>query len=123
MRPKENALPRSRRLRKRFDYLATRKQGRRLHTPHFIILLNHNDTPHRRLGITVTKKIGSAVRRNRIKRLVREVYRQNLQLFPENMDIVFIAKPGAAALNYQAVEQEVMQVSGRMRSARGGRAR
>ncbi len=122
MRPKRNALPRSRRLRKRADYQAARKLSRRFHTSHFIILVTPSTTSDARLGITVTKKIGSAVHRNRIKRLVREVYRQNQQLFPDHTDIVFIAKPGAAALNYQAVRQEVMQVAGAMRSAREGHA-
>lgn len=120
MGPPKYPLPRSSRLRKRIDYKAAQEEGRKFHTPHFIILLKENTTPESRLGITVTKKIGSATQRNRIKRLVREVFRQNRQLFPDNRDIVFIAKRGAGSLNYQAVKNEVIQVQKTMKSSRQG---
>ncbi len=60
-----------------------------------------------RLGITVTKKIGNAVLRNRVKRLVRESFRRHKALFPAGLDVVFIAKPKAAAVEFQAVEREM----------------
>jgi ribonuclease P protein component len=49
-----------------------------------------------RLGITVTRKIGNAVARNRIKRLVREVFRLNRTRLPEGLDLVWVAKQQAA---------------------------
>jgi ribonuclease P protein component len=49
-----------------------------------------------RLGITVTRKIGNAVARNRIKRLVREVFRLNRARLPEGLDLVWVAKQQAA---------------------------
>ena len=52
---------------------------------------------HRRgLGITVTRKIGNAVARNRIKRLVREVFRLNRERLPAGLDLVWVAKQQAA---------------------------
>ncbi|MFN9809143.1 MAG: ribonuclease P protein component, partial [Deltaproteobacteria bacterium] len=60
-----------------------------------------------RIGITVTKKVGNAVARNRVKRLVREVFRQERARFPEGCDIVFIAKDGAPELRYEDVLAEV----------------
>jgi ribonuclease P protein component len=62
----------------------------------------------------VTKKVGTAVERNRIKRVVREVFRLNRSLFPTNHDVVFIAKRGAAGVDYQGVLDEVERASRRL---------
>lgn len=56
-----------------------------------------------RIGITVTRKIGKAVTRNRIKRLVREGFRRQRRDFPPGLDLVWIAKRGAAAIHYSDV--------------------
>ena len=60
-----------------------------------------------RLGITVTKKIGNAVKRNRIKRLLREFFRVNKSGFSSSQDIVVIAKKEAYELTYQDVCREL----------------
>ena len=94
------------RVRRRSEYQAIQKRGRRLHTRHFVILVLPNETGRRRIGVTVTKKVSSAVGRNRVKRLVREVFRRNRGLFPEGMDVVFVARSGAADLDYHRVLDE-----------------
>ena len=95
------------RIRRRSDYLQIQKRGRRLHTRHFIILVLPNETGLRRIGVTVTKKVSSAVGRNRVKRLVREVFRRNRSVFPDGSDVVLIARDGAAGLSYGQVLDEV----------------
>jgi ribonuclease P protein component len=62
---------------------------------------------HRRLGITVGKRIGSAVQRNRLKRLIREFFRQNRKVLPGSSDLVITAKEGAAGLNFWQVSEEL----------------
>jgi ribonuclease P protein component len=52
-----------------------------------------NAESYNRLGISVHRKTGNAVRRNRIKRLIREVFRLNRGLFPPSCDIVFTVRP------------------------------
>jgi len=47
-----------------------------------------------RLGISVQRKTGNAIRRNRIKRLIRETFRLNPDLFPPCCDVVFAVRPG-----------------------------
>lgn len=64
-----------------------------------------------RLGITVSKKCGNAVERNRVKRVVREVFRRNQKLFSAECDYVFIAKAGAAALSYDGLLAEVQGIA------------
>lgn len=59
-----------------------------------------------RLGIVVTRKIGNAVQRNRIKRVCRECFRMWPDLVPEGIDLVVIARGGASELGLQAVRGE-----------------
>ena len=55
----------------------------------------------------MTKKVGTAVQRNRIKRVVREVFRRNRHLFPAGHDLVFIAKRGSTDIEYGALLNEL----------------
>ena len=54
-------------------------------------VLDRGDDRAPRVGYTVTKKVGGAVFRNRIKRLVREVFRRNKSAFPRGTDVVLVA--------------------------------
>ena len=101
------------RLRARGDFLRVQKDGRRVHTPHFVIILLASE--QLRLGVTVTRKVAGSVGRNRIKRVVREAFRLNRQLFPEKTDVVMVARAGADGLDYGAVRGEIVQASEAMR--------
>ena len=94
------AYPPSARVRRRADYRRIQSGRSRVHTRHFLIVLAAAPVGTQRLGVTVTKKVGNAVVRNRIKRVVREVFRRNRELFPDATDVVFIAKQGAGAVRY-----------------------
>lgn len=104
------------RLKKRSEIRRAQAEGRRVHTPHFlVVVLGRPGQQRTRLGITVTKKVSSsAVGRNRVKRLVREVFRRNRDLFPAACDVVFIAKRGAPELGYDEVLTEARRASRRM---------
>src|SRR5262245_27384614 len=85
------------RLRRRADFIAVQTEGRKLHGRHVLAIARNRSDPGLvgRLGITVTKKVGNAVVRNRIKRLVREWMRQNGWV-PVGWDLVVVAKESAA---------------------------
>lgn len=96
------------RLRKRRDFLRVQENSARVSTAHFILLLASPPVPGpTRLGIVASKKVGGAADRNRAKRLVREVFRTQLALFPAGVDLVVIAKPGASELTFADVCREV----------------
>lgn len=95
-------------IRRRAEYQNCYRHGRRRHgtfaTLHFV----PNKHDHPRLGITVTRKVGSAVVRNRLKRRVREIYRRwNERPQLPALDLVFHLKPAARQASFEALEQEV----------------
>jgi ribonuclease P protein component len=79
------------RLRQRIDYLAVQSGGRKLHGRHVLAIARQRADANLagRLGLTVTKKVGNAVVRNRIKRLVREWLRLHGWI-PAGWDIVLV---------------------------------
>lgn len=73
-----------------------RTTGKSIHHTDFITVVTAGREPITRLGITVTKKVGTAVTRNKIKRQVREFFRLNKARLPNGIDIHIIAKNSAA---------------------------
>jgi ribonuclease P protein component len=94
------------RLRHRQDFLRAQAQGKRLHTRHFGVTLAPMAQGHPRLGLVVTRRLGKAVQRNRIKRVLREFFRRHQTGLPA-FDLVIMAKKGASALAYYQVEEEL----------------
>jgi len=90
------ALPRNSRLTKTGEFDRVYARGRRLHGPGFSLIYAANALGHNRLGISIRKKTGNAVRRNRIKRIIREAFRLHRDLFPPRSDIVVTVRPGFA---------------------------
>jgi ribonuclease P protein component len=105
------------RIKQRREFLQVQQGGRKHHVRHFIVFVSPRSTREpagaptdpsptlvpTRLGITVTRKIGNAVERNRIKRLVREVFRLHRARLPEGLDLVWVAKQQAAQASFADV--------------------
>jgi ribonuclease P protein component len=99
--------PSGKRMRRR-DFLTSTGEGVRRPTQFFIAFVrDRDDGGESRLGITVTRKVGGAVRRNRIKRLLREWFRSRRGEFG-SCDLVLIAKRGfPAALKLEDIERDL----------------
>lgn len=127
MRPPGEQLPREHHLKRRSEFLQAQREGERVHTRHYLIVVIARPEGPCRLGITTTKKVATAVGRNRIKRVLREVFRRNRDLFPEACDVVVIAKSGAAELGYEACLAELARarraLTAAARKARPSQAR
>jgi ribonuclease P protein component len=95
------------RIRNKRDYLTVYQQGVRSHSKHFTIITCRNPSGESRLGVTVSKKVGNSVKRNRIKRLLREFFRLHKAQFSPVQDTVIVARGAMPALTYQDVCMEL----------------
>ena len=106
----ERLLP-SERVRKRAEFRAIQGSGKKVHTDSFLVfVLPQKEVARARLGITVSKKVGSAHVRNRVKRLIREAFRRNKTLFPPGIDLVFVAKRTRMELELPQVVREIQKL-------------
>lgn len=97
--------------------MRVQRVGARAASRHFVLLRAEAWKPHEgacgpRLGITVSRKVGSAVARNRVKRRVREIFRHERPRLPGAEDLVLIARSGAAELSPEETRGEVLELLG-----------
>jgi ribonuclease P protein component len=110
-------------LTKRADFLAANKGLRNARTG-FVLLTRPNGGQGMRYGITVTKKIGNAVVRNRMKRRFRELLRAALpQHGLPNHDHVLIGRAGGVERDFQTMAAELDAVLARAAEGKGDAAR
>jgi ribonuclease P protein component len=107
---KQFSLTKDERLRKSLEFDQLFKKGERYQTENFLVIVHPNQLERRRLGIVVSKKVGKAVVRNRIKRLVREFFRLNKTQFPDSCDLLFVAKRRLEKASYSTVYDELKVV-------------
>lgn len=115
-------FPRSMRVRKRGDFRKVQRSGRKMGGRYLILLSMDNNLPASRFGITVSRKTGNAVTRNRIKRRIRELQRLNRGSTLTGKDIVVIATRQASEASFQEMEAEyrdLLRRSGLKKESRG----
>ena len=99
------------RLRARACFLAAQRRGRRIPGRNLVLYAlsrpEHERKERARIGITVSKKVGNAVVRNRVKRWLRESYRRMARSAPGGVDLVIIARPATAESTYQRTAEEL----------------
>ncbi|WP_126173096.1 ribonuclease P protein component [Altericroceibacterium xinjiangense] len=106
-------------LRRRADFLAANR-GLRVARPGFVLLVRPNDEQGKRYGITVTKKIGNAVVRNRMKRRFRELLRAALpdEGLPGH-DHVLIGREGGIERDFGKLQEELSAALARAVAGKG----
>lgn len=100
------------RLLKSGDFTAVFKEGKKTHTKSFMVCIfkkNNEQTGKKRLGISVGSAVGNAVRRNKLKRLIREYFRLNKIQILQNItaDIVINVKKDNQAQSFKDVAEEL----------------
>lgn len=110
-------LPRDQRLRAREDFQRVYRAGRAWAHP--LMVLHVVQRPEgRRAGFSISKKVGTATVRNRLRRRLREIVRAQAPGWKEGFDAVFVARPDAAAAEFLELGAVVVELSRRARLIR-----
>ena len=96
------------------DYKDIYEAGKKIHSGKFVLFARENSLGHARLGITVSRKIGCASKRNRIKRLFREIFRRFSAEIPNNIDMVINVKTGCVGAGFVELREEFITAVRRM---------
>lgn len=103
-----NTFPPLVRLRKRSEFLRLKDSVNKFATRGILVVWQENNLAYARLGVTVSKKVGCAVTRNRVKRFVRETFRKNRLLIPA-VDLNVIARSESARMDFAFMQQELLK--------------
>lgn len=98
-------------LKKNSDFGIVYRKGKSRANHQLVLYIMKNGTERNRLGISVSKKVGNSVVRHRVKRLIKEAYRLNENLFEKGYDLVFIARNDARDRTFEEMEKSVLHVS------------
>lgn len=107
----DESLSKRERLLKGWEFKAVFDKGWRIDKRFFVIYGIKNLLGFTRIGLSVPKKkVGTAVKRNRVKRILREVFRRNKERFLKSHDIVVVAKKGAEGLSFKEAEEIILSI-------------
>lgn len=112
------------RLHRSEEFIRLKRSGVRYESAHFVVYAGNldGDAGHSRLGVTVSRRVGGAVARNRLKRRVREIFRRAIRdTIAAGTSMVVIARPGAATLGSQAISNELGGAARRLNGRITGR--
>lgn len=115
---KRLGLPRTWRLLHRAEYDAVYSQGRRRTSREFTVFLRPNDLQISRFGWSIKKAVGNAVRRNRIRRRLREILRLHRGEIALGWDIVIHPRSSAGTAPFVALADELLKILPRANRAR-----
>lgn len=103
------------RIRRRLEFQKVYQRGTKVHGRFLTLFLLPNERSVGRLGIAATRKLGGAVRRNRAKRLIREIYRRN-KVAP-GFDLIIVPKREFLDASLSTLEAEYRRNLARARAA------
>lgn len=100
-------FPRGERLTRRRDYLEVYRKGQKARGRAFDCFVVRRAGQGRKFGLAVSRKVGGAVTRNRVKRYIREIYRTRRKHMVDDIDLVVVARPESASMSFAECEQAI----------------
>jgi len=101
-------------LKMNYEFHRLYSKGKSAVTPYLVVYARKGRRPGNRIGFTVSNKIGKAVKRNRIRRRLREIYRLNESSFLRGTDLVVVARVKAVDATYPQLERAFLSAAGKL---------
>lgn len=99
------------RLKKNKEFQHVFQGGKSMANRQFVVYaLEKKEQTEFRIGLSVSKKIGNAVTRNRVKRLVRQAFLEMKEQLPGSVDIVVVARKPTAEMTFEEVQKSLQHV-------------
>lgn len=98
-------------LKKNFEFVRVYRRRNSKADARIVMYAAPNNMDKTRLGISVSKKVGNAVVRNRVKRLLREIFRLNRDKLVKGFDLVIVARKGSVGTSFQDLELSFIKLS------------
>ena len=98
-----------------FDFKKAYNKKNSYGNRHLVLYIRKNNSSFGRVGFTVSKKVGKAVVRNRIRRRLKELYRQAEPSIPEGYDLIFVAKKNVGEISFKELKSaffHILKISG-----------
>ncbi len=106
----DKRYPRQERMQYKWEFDQVKKQGRSFSGKLIVLSILKHKLNGRRIGYIITKRIGPAVIRNKIRRRLREIYRTHHLSLKSGISIVIIARPSASNASYQEFDTEFLNL-------------
>lgn len=106
-----NDMKKEFRVKKNKEFQEAFKLGKSFANRQFVVYsLQRNDQTHFRIGLSVSKKLGNAVKRNQIKRYIRQAFHELDQELKPNYDFIIIARKPTAEMSFFEIKKSLMHV-------------
>lgn len=92
------------------DFKRVRRDGKSYAHPLVVLIVQNNDQPHVHVGVAAGKSVGTAVTRNRTKRLLREAMRTLVPDIASGFDLVLIARPALASATLADAQRALLNL-------------
>lgn len=92
------------------EFRVVYRRGKSYSNGLLVLYIYKTKNDYSRLGISVSKKVGKSVVRNRVKRLVKESYRLNFDKIKKGYDLIFIARTSSSNKSYTSIENSLINL-------------
>jgi len=92
------------------DFKRVRRSGKSYAHPLVVLIVQKSEQPRVRIGVAAGRTVGTAVTRNRTKRLLREVMRVLIPNIASGLDLILIARPGLSSASLEETRQALLNL-------------
>ena len=105
-------------LKKNYEFHRLYRKGKTAATPFLVLYAKGSRRPGNRVGFTVSTKLGKAVKRNRVRRRLKEIYRLHERELQPGRDVVIVARVRAREAEYRELERDFLSACARLKLLR-----